>query len=119
MNELPRVVIVMARCNKSRNNFGIRFEEKKRGQWVADWSFAIKETSAKKEGYDKGVISGSFVFENDYPGCSYCHARPVFKCSCGKVSCWNGEQLRVTCPWCLSQGELSDGVESLGTETDR
>lgn len=78
MNELPRVVVVMARCNKSKNNFGIRFEEKVRGQWFADWSFAIKETSAKKEGYDKGKISGNFVFENDYPGCSYCHARAIF-----------------------------------------
>lgn len=35
MKELPHVVIVMARCSKSKRNFGIRFEKTGRRQWTA------------------------------------------------------------------------------------
>lgn len=113
-------MIVLARCGKGRSNFGIRFEEKGRGQWVANWSFAIKETAAKKEGYDKGEISGTFIFDEIYPGCAYCRAHSILKCGCGKVSCWDGEKRgRVTCPWCNFQGEIGGPAESIGAGKDK
>lgn len=115
---MPKVVIVMSRCNHSKQNFGMRFEEKHEGQWTTDWAFAVKEAYAKKEGYDQSAISGRFVIDNAYPGCPYCHAKSIFKCGCGKVTCWNGEIRTVTCSWCNHTGELSGHFETLNAGVD-
>ena len=119
MNEMPQVVIVMARCSGSKQSFGIRFEEKARGQWAADWAFAVKETSASKEGYDRGKVTGNFWFDDGYPGCPYCRVRSIFRCGCGKVACWDGERRTVTCPWCNGAGELRGQIDALTAGTDR
>jgi hypothetical protein len=119
MNNLPNVVIVMARCCQTRQSFGIRFEEKVRGQWTAYWAFPIKEASAKKEGYDTSEISGLFGFDSAYPRCPYCSSATLFKCSCGKVACWDGEHRKVICPWCRNKVELDSTVESLSVGKDR
>jgi len=119
VNELPNVVIVMGRCRSNRQDFGIRFEEKSRNQWTADWTFAVKESAAKKEGFDRSEITGSFGFDRSYPGCPHCHATSAFKCGCGKVACWDGETRAVICPWCSFEGELNGAVDSLGIGRDR
>jgi len=119
LNELPNVVIVMARCSRSRQGFGIRFEEKVRGRWIADWAFAIKETLARREGYDRGTISGAFGFDTSYPGCPHCRAPSIFQCVCGKVACWDGERRTATCPWCGATVELRGHIESLSAGRDR
>ena len=113
MNELLNVVIVMSRCSSTKQAFGIRFEEKSQGRWIADWAFVIKEASAKKEGYDRSEIRGTFGFDRAYPGCPHCHSVSIFKCGCDKVACCDTEQRAVTCPWCGSTGELSGQVEKL------
>lgn len=113
-----KVVIVMARCNRTKQNFGIRFEEKQKGQWTADWAFAVKETYAKKEGYDLNTITGTFTFDSAYPGCLYCLAKGIFKCSCGKVNCWDRKTNIVTCAWCGQTDELSGQIEKLSVEVD-
>jgi hypothetical protein len=114
----PKVVIVMARCSHSQQSFGIRFEQKLPNQWVADWAFAIKEAAAKREGYDKSEIAGSFGFDAAYPGCPYCEASGIFKCSCGKVACWDGKCRKVTCPWCGRSSEIAGEIESLSVGKD-
>jgi hypothetical protein len=119
MSELPHVVIVLARCSRSRQGFGIRFEEMQQRQWVADWAFALRETTARKEGYDRGEIAGAFAFAAVYPGCPYCGVRGIFKCGCGKVACWDGETRTVGCPWCGIRCELRGHIESLGAGSDR
>lgn len=121
MSKLPNVVVVIARCYHEKKNFGIRFEEKEHHQWVGTWAFAPKkELSVTKEGYDNNQISGSFWFDDGYPGCSYCHTRGVFKCgACNKLSCWDGEIKFVTCPWCGNQGELEGTIESLMARADQ
>jgi hypothetical protein len=119
MNPIPHVVIVLARCSQNRQGFGIRFEEKAASRWSADWAFAIKETTARKEGYDRAEIRGAFGSDPAYPGCPHCGARGIFKCNCGKVACWDGERRVVTCPWCGSTGGLSGHVESLRAGNDR
>ena len=68
----PKVVIIMARCSHSKQSFGIRLEEKLTSQWMADWAFPIKEVAAKREGYDKSEIAGSFSVDDAYPGCPHC-----------------------------------------------
>lgn len=114
----PNVVIVIARCSRSRNTFGVRFEEKDNGQWLADWAFVIKETTARKEGYSRSEIAGVIKLDRAYPGCPYCRATSLFKCSCGQVACWDRDRYAVSCPWCGSTGELSGSVHSLSGESD-
>ena len=119
MTELPNVVIVMARCSRGQQSFGIRFEEKGSGRWIADWAFAIGEASAKREGYDQSEITGVFGFAPDYPGCPHCQAPSIFQCVCGEVACWDGDHHNVTCPWCGTLVELRDQIESLTAGEDR
>ncbi len=128
-----KVVIVLAQCSQSHQFFGIRFEERQsnrlrsflsaftidRTDWFGSWAFRINEQSAKKEGYDRGEIRGTINFELGYPGCPYCSGKSTFKCSCGKVACWDGENNFVKCPWCGVAGELSGQIESLSSGGDR
>lgn len=120
MPELPNVVIVLARCARSAGLFGMRFEEKMKRQWLADWAFAIKERTARREGYDRAQITGYISLAPDYPGCPYCGAKSFFKCgTCEHVVCWDGDSRKVTCSWCGSTGVLGGSLESLSVETDR
>ena len=36
MSLLPNVVIILSRCSRSRQQFGMRFEEYARGHWQCD-----------------------------------------------------------------------------------
>jgi hypothetical protein len=111
--------VVMARCSQTQQGFGIRFEEKGRGRWVADWAFATKETRARSASYDRGEITGAFEFDAAYPGCPHCRAPSIFQCVCGQVACWDGESHAVTCPWCGTTVELRDPIGSLSARSDR
>jgi hypothetical protein len=119
MASLLNVVIVLARCAHSREPFGIRMEEKSRGQWTADWAFSMEEGTAKREGYDRTAISGVFSTADTYPGCPTCRSRRFFKCGCGKVCCWDGERRTVTCSWCGTTGILSGSIDRLNAGGDR
>ncbi|MCX6079313.1 MAG: hypothetical protein NTW32_07240 [Chloroflexi bacterium] len=120
MQELPKVIVSIARCRGSRKSFGIRIEEKYKAQWIADWAFSIPENKAVKEGYDRTEIRGSFAIDAaHYPGCPHCHAPGFFKCGCGKIACWDGEGRLLTCPWCGATGEIKGVIESMNTENDR
>jgi TerY-like protein len=113
------IVVVMSRCSRSKQGYGIRFERKAANQWVATWSFAVKDSVAKREGYEKAEMSGSFTLGDGFPGCPHCSAHGFFHCGCGKLGCWNGESRTVTCPWCAQHGELGGEITSLDGGTDR
>ncbi len=119
MPERLNVVIVLAKCRSFRQSFGIRFEEKSTSHWVADWAFPIQDKKAHKEGYGQNEVRGSFGLDSVYPGCPHCHTLGFFKCSCGKVACWDGETRVVTCPWCDSTIELSGSIDRIDTKYDR
>lgn len=119
MSTLLHVVIVVARCARSKKYFGIRFEERGRNKWFADWAFQMKETVARKEGYDRNTISGKLRFGEEYPGCPHCENKRLVKCGCGQVSCWDGKDGPVTCPWCGSTGEVTGTIDSLHAGGDR
>ena len=118
MSELPNVVIVIARCSRSHQRFGIRFEEKDHDHWIADWAFAIKETPASREGYHRGEISGVFGFDTTYPGCPHCGAPSMFQCVCGEIACWDSERRAVNCPCCGTTVDLRDQIDSLSAVRD-
>jgi hypothetical protein len=118
----PNVVIIMAKCSKTKENFGIRLEEKLSGQWVADWTFRMKAATAQREGYDQSRISGSFDIDDAYPGCPYCQDSGFVLCNgslfshCSKVSCGSGST--HTCPWCNQTAKIGGKIQSLNTEQD-
>jgi len=119
MKEIPNVVVVLARCIRKKEPFGIRFEEIEHGKWVADWAFPIKDEAARKEGYDRMEITGSFAYDQNYPGCSHCHAKAIIQCQCGKLACYDGESKLVTCPWCGVKGKISSEVTKMQAGIDR
>lgn len=114
------IVIVSNRCSRSKQGFGIRFERRNDKLWAATWAFGLKESAAKKEGYDKTRVKGSFVIEPEYPGCPHRRAKSFFLCGkCGHVACYDDESARVVCPWCARSGEIGGAIESLEAGTDR
>jgi hypothetical protein len=119
MSPRLNVVIVVARCSRSKKYFGIRFEARSTTHWIADWAFALKEAAVKKEGYERNTISGKLTFGDEYPGCPHCENKRLLKCGCGKVSCWDGRDGPVICPWCGSSGEVVGKIDSLNAGEDR
>ena len=110
----------MARCSHSKQSFGIRMEEKIVDNWAADWAFPMKESVAKKEGYDNTQITGSFSVDESYPGCPYCERKTFCRCgSCSKVSCSGGQGSTHNCPWCGTQAKIEGYIQSLNAGTDR
>lgn len=113
------IVIVMARCCRGAQGFGLRFERRSDIQWLATWAFPVRIGLAEREGYDRSQISGAIQTASTYPGCPHCGNRSFFRCgACGKVACWDGESRSVTCPWCGNGGELSGMIKSLEGGTD-
>lgn len=105
------LVIVTGRCSVTRAGFGIRFEwHEEPQQWWATWAFAISESAAKREGYEKSQINGSFVIHPTFPGCPHCQAASFFQCGvCRKVGCLTAGVVSVTCPWCGLGLEMQEG----------
>ena len=116
----PRnIVIVAARCGQTAGGFGIRFEQSGEARWSATWAFALNESAAMREGYDRSEISGTIDLAPSYPGCPHCAKSAIVRCGgCGKVSCWNGETRVVTCPWCRNRAELAGAITTLSSRND-
>jgi hypothetical protein len=117
--EEKSVAIAVARCTHSRSHFGVRIELKAISTWVADWAFALKESSARKEGYDRTRIEGRFCIGDAYPGCPFCSARSLVQCECGRVSCLADNSTVSRCPWCGHEGHAGGQASSLGVGSDR
>ncbi len=113
------VVIVTGICALGKSGFGIRLEETGRGNWIADWAFSIRSGTAKREGYDKSTISGSFRFSDQFPGCPHCKSRSFVKCACGSVVCYDGESSTFRCPVCGISGAIGGDVKNLSAGEDR
>lgn len=113
------IVIVAARCGQTAQAFGLRFERSGEASWSLTWAFALKESAARREGYDRSEISGTMQLDPSYPGCPHCAKRTIIHCgSCDKVSCWDEETRVITCPWCKNRGELSGLITKLTSRND-
>jgi hypothetical protein len=113
-----KTAIVVARCSRTKQSFGIRFTEKNSKQWFADWAFAINDASSSK-GHGQTEITGGLGFDPAYPGCPHCEARGALKCGCGKVACWDGVNKNFICPWCNQTGTIEIGeIDRLSAASD-
>lgn len=106
MSEFKEAVIVLAKCGQSHKTYGMRAEGRGRDNWLVTWAFPIKESSAKREGYDKTTIKGNIQFTDDYPGCPFCGGTELTVCSCGHLGCSIVKNGVYTCEWCGTQGQI-------------
>lgn len=106
MNETKEALILLAKCAEQHKTYGIRSEKVSSNHWRNTWAFPIKESSAKREGYDKTSISGIIEFAEDYPGCPYCGGKELILCSCGHLNCTITKNGLFTCEWCGAQGTV-------------
>lgn len=105
MKESSQATVVMARCRRSGQTYGIRLEKRQDGVWYCTWAFMLGAKAAANEGYGETLVSGRVDIAPEYPGCPYCEAMGWFSCGkCGKLTCNDGES-HVTCSWCGSSGE--------------
>ena len=92
--------VVLAKCPKSRQIYGMRTQKMSDGDWWRTWAFPIDERRASQEGYDATQVFSGMGCTEEYPGCPYCGATGFVQCyRCGKLSCYNGEA-SLTCLWC-------------------
>lgn len=94
------VTVILSRCQRSKQLFGIRTEKIREGEWLCNWAFRMDERTAAHEGYGAIPVSGRMPFDAEYPGCPYCGATGWFTCGkCGRVTCYANETM-TTCGWC-------------------
>ena len=113
--------VVIARCSKSKESFGIRIEQRG-SDWFGTWAFPIDEQKAMREGYSatsSTTLSGTG--DESHPGCPYCGDKEVSLCACGKIACGgglkkHGKHMELTCPWCgkMSKVKYVDTINVSG-----
>lgn len=119
MSDFNEAVVLIAKCGESHKTYGMRLEKTGHDRWLTTWAFPIKESSAKREGYDKVQVKGDISFADDYPGCPYCGGRGLTLCSCGHLSCTILRNDIFTCEWCGTQGQIGDySGETITAGTD-
>jgi len=101
--------VVLAKCSKKKQCFGMRVE-KRGGQWIRTWAFPIDESVAKNEGFAANKVSVGGA-DNEFPGCPHCKDGGFTLCTCGKIGCSGGlikegKNAIYTCPWCGQTGEV-------------
>lgn len=109
MKEFNEAAVVLCKCGKHHKTYGIRAEKNGRDDWTFTWAFPIKDSSAKREGYDRTVVKGNIAFTENYPGCPYCGAKGWVLCSsCGHLNCFDGTLNGdlFTCDWCGASGTI-------------
>lgn len=110
-----RAEVILMKCPENGGIYGVRTEER-HGDWYRTWAFKVNERTAAREGFDKTVIRGNLIPDDEYNGCPYCKAVYFVQCSrCGKLSCWNGEE-RMTCAWCGLTGDTRQTEEAIDVE---
>ena len=108
------VVIVPAKCQHTGKLYGIRAEKKNDG-WHLNWAFELPEDEAARENFGEDAISGRIVIDAEYPGCPYCGGKGFVHCGkCGKLSCWDEEELTFSCHYCGNSGTINCESDEFG-----
>ena len=119
MREFNEAVVLIAKCGESRRTYGMRLEKTGHDRRLATWAFPIRESSAKRGGYDKVQIKGDISFSDDDPGCPCCGGYGLTLCACGHLSYTILRNDIFTCEWCGTQGKIGDySGEAIAAGTD-
>ena len=105
INENRKATVLVVKCRETNEPFGIRVEKKEDGKWHETWAFKITAAAASREKYEDKIADGVFQLDQEFPGCPYCGSKRWFICSCGKITCWNGEH-ELACAWCGKKGKI-------------
>lgn len=103
----PEARIAMCKCKEAKGmTYGVRFQRAGDG-WKYTWAFKMKESSAKREGYDNTQIMGNIYPDDSYPGCPYCSTKYFVVCgACQHLNCNIKTGETFTCDWCGNTGTL-------------
>lgn len=99
-----------ARCERSGEAFTLTFRDED-GTWTA-----VSADRRQGDGSDSGgtQVQGPFDVSHEYDGCPDCGRESFFHCAdCDSVSCWDGETVAVTCPWCDHDIRIVNDVDAL------
>jgi len=125
-----KCAVVLANCQKTKNNFGVRMEhqiQKIDNQnvpvWMTTWTYKIKtDADVQSSGVSSQQnLEGKFLLSDSYPGCPYCGNKKLTLCGeCKRTFCSGENQSTVVCPWCnKSLSYRDDGVMIVGGIGDR
>jgi hypothetical protein len=119
MAEVNRADIVLARCSRTSNTYGMRFEETQPQVWTVTWAFPVDAAAAAREGYGGGGLRGRLAIDAHFPGCPHCQDMTFVLCGqCDRVSCSAVGATYFNCPWCTNAGPISGHITSLKTVGD-
>jgi len=99
-SDLINAIVLLAKCQHSSEEFGIRCEEQD-NHWMADWAFAISGHAAARERFADNQLTGMLIMEINYPGCPHCFATSIVLCPCGRITCHKPQADSAWCPWCF------------------
>ena len=63
---MNQATVVMAKCRRSNQPYGIRMEKKRDGVWYCTWAFKLSERAAANEGYSGTLVSGRVDLDAEY-----------------------------------------------------
>jgi hypothetical protein len=114
---------MLAKCARHGDTYGVRIEQRD-DDWVSTWAFKIDDNRAKREGFDKTKIEGSFAPSGKFPGCPYCKADSFMQCVCGKLLCYDEERTAdnnggdsLKCAWCGAKIAEIESVDTLSVKS--
>ena len=56
---MVEAVVVLMKCTKGNQLYGVRTQKMKDGDWWRTWAFPIDKKRARREGYDITKVNGS------------------------------------------------------------
>jgi hypothetical protein len=92
--------VVLARCQRTRDSYGIRIEEG-RDAWLATWSFRVDESQFARSGYGRAaVVKSTLTLADSFRGCPYCEANSFVQCGgCRHLTCHRDGDREWRCGW--------------------
>jgi hypothetical protein len=91
------VVRGRARCSRTGQSFGVRYEKHAEG-WHIVGVFALDARRAQAPIFKDSAIE--VISYARYPGCPHCGATGIVHCGCDEVSCCGTFWRKHICPWC-------------------
>ena len=125
-----KCAVILAKCQKTKNNFGIRLEHQIQKidkqdvpVWMATWAYKIKNDadSQSSGASSQQNLEGNFFLSDSFPGCPHCGNKKLTQCGeCSRTFCSGEDQSTVVCPWDnMSLSNRGGGVKSVGVGRDR